>query len=156
MARVRYGITSIAGTIDDCSRPQEASLELKPTPISGDAWSLLSDRARLSDTEAYQALYPRLEEFRAYFKCQLFPNPEAAYSDFVRGLVNQIRCGLAPDGQALLAQARRNALRAIVVRVNSLTEAARLLSGIPKRDREALIRSQQTLHATRRLTAVVA
>jgi hypothetical protein len=110
--------------------------------MDGDAWSALVRHARNSDPEAYADLYLRLESFRRWFTRRVFADPEAAYGEFVRELVDQIRYGFLRDPRSLLAQARARAMRKTADRIRCLTTAARVLSAIPKRDREIWIRSQ--------------
>jgi hypothetical protein len=92
----------------------------------------------------------RLESFRHCFTRQLFGNPESAYGEFVRELVDQIRYGFLRDPDALLAQARAKAMRKTAERIRSLTSAARVLSTLPKRHREVLIRAQLALYSPTR------
>lgn len=110
--------------------------------MDGDAWSALVRHARNGDPEAYADLRLRLESFRRWFTRRVFADPEAAYGEFVGELVDQIRYGFLRDPRSLLAQARARAMRKTADRIRCLTTAARVLSAIPKRDREIWIRSQ--------------
>ena len=101
--------------------------------------------ARDCDADAYQDLYLRLGGFRQCFTRQLFADPEGAYGEFVRELVDQIRYGFLRDPHSLLAEARARAMRKTADRIRSLTTAARVLSTLPKRHREVLIRAQLAL-----------
>jgi hypothetical protein len=103
------------------------------------------ERARDCDADAYQDLYLRLGGFRQCFTRQLFADPEGAYGEFVGELVDQIRYGFLRDPHSLLAEARARAMRKTADRIRSLTTAARVLSTLPKRHREVLIRAQLAL-----------
>jgi hypothetical protein len=102
----------------------------------------LVKRTRDCDGDAYGELYLRLGDFRQCFARHLFADPEDAYGEFVRELVDQIRYGFLQDPDALLAQARTRAMRKTADRIQCLTTAARILSTLPKRHREVLIRAQ--------------
>jgi hypothetical protein len=140
--RVPHDSISEECAVDGCTPPSEGSLGIGPDGIDGPAWCALAERARDGNEDAYRELYLRLEDFRHCFTRQLFANSEGAYSEFVRELVDQIRYGFLRDPDALLAQARAKALRKTAERVRSLTSAARVLSTLPKRHREVLIRAQ--------------
>jgi len=136
--------------MDGCTPPFEGLLGMGPDSIDGQAWCALVKRARDGNENAYQELYLRLESFRHCFTRQLFGNPESAYGEFVRELVDQIRYGFLRDPDALLAQARAKAMRKTAERIRSLTSAARVLSTLPKRHREVLIRAQLALYSPTR------
>lgn len=112
----------------------------------GVLWPILVERALNRDPAAYQDLYLLLNDFRQCFRHHLFPDAEEAYSDFVTEIVDRIRYGLLRNPNSLWVQARISALRKTSDRVRSLTEAARILSTIPGRDRTVLIRSQLALY----------
>lgn len=113
-----------------------------PTDIAGNAWSAFLEHARSCDADAYEDLYQRLKCFRSCFTRHIFVDPEGTYREFVRDLVDQVRYGFLPDSQSLFAQARISAMRQAADRIQCLTMAARVLSTIPKRHREVLIRAQ--------------
>lgn len=129
----------------------EASREVNPEGMSGKAWSTFLERARNCDAEAYQHLYLRLKRFRACFTRHIFVDPEVAYCEFVTDMVDQVRYGFLPDPQSLFTQARTIAMRKAAERIRCLRMAARVLSTIPKRHREVLIRAEQALHSTTHL-----
>jgi hypothetical protein len=103
------------------------------------------ERARDCDEDACRDLYLRLGGFRQCFTRQLFADPEGAYGEFVRELVDQIRYGFLRDPHSLLVEARARAMRKTADRIHCLTTAARVLSTLPKRHREVLIRAQLAL-----------
>jgi len=61
------------------------------------------------------------------------------------------RHGFLPDPDALLAQARKSAVRKASNRIRCLTMAARVLSTLPKRYREVLIRAELALYSSAHL-----
>jgi len=137
---IRQGVAG-NGTPSD-----KACRVIDPGEIGGDTWSALVRHARNSDAEAYSELCLLLEGFRPWFTRRVFADPEGAYEEFVRDLVDQIRYGFLRDPHSLLAQARARALRKTADRIRCLTAAARILSAIPKRDRDVWIRSQLALN----------
>ena len=148
---VQHHVRSGEGRVDRCIPPSEASLGLGPDGADGDVWSALVKRARDCDADAYQDLYLRLGDFRQCFTRQLFADPEGAYGEFVRELVDQIRYGFLQDPNSLLDHARAKAMRKTADRIRSLTTAARVLSTLPKRRREVLIRAQLALCSSARI-----
>jgi hypothetical protein len=125
--------------------PCEASLGIAPEEIDPDAWAELVRRARDRDVEAYRNLWLRLGGFRHCFAGHIFADPEGAYREFVRELVDRIRFGFLRDPHSLLAQARNMAMRKAADRIRCLTTAARILGSLPKRHREVLIRAELAL-----------
>jgi hypothetical protein len=152
--RVDHQERSGEGGIHARTLPDEASLGIGPDAVDGDVWSALVRRARDCDADAYGELYLRLGDFRNYFARHLFADPEGAYGELVRELVDQIRYGFLLDPTALLAQARASAMRKTADRIRCLTTAARILSTLPKRHREVLIRSQLALGSSAHLGRV--
>jgi len=128
--------------MDNCTLPSEASFGIGPEGADEIVWSALVERARECEADAHRDLSLRLADFRQCFTPQLFADPEAAYGDFVRELVDQVRYGFLQDPDSLLAEARVRAMRKTADRIRSLTTAARVLSTLPKRHREVLIRAQ--------------
>jgi hypothetical protein len=128
----------------------EAFLGIGPDGIDEDAWSVLVERAGGCDADAYQDLYRRLGNYRQCFTPRLFADPDGAYGEFVQELVDQIRYGLLRDPHSLLVQARTRAMRKTADRIHSLTSAARVLSTLPKRHREVLIRAQLAVGSSAR------
>jgi hypothetical protein len=129
----------------------EAFRKANPDDMSGNAWSTFLERARSCDADAYQDLYLRLKRFRGCFTRHIFVDPEGAYCEFVTDLVDQVRYGFLPNPQSLFTQARASAMRKAAERIRCLTMAARVLSTIPKRHREVLIRAELALHSTAHL-----
>jgi hypothetical protein len=129
----------------------EAFGEANPDDMSGIAWSTFLERVRSCDADAYQDLYLRLRRFRGCFTRHIFVDPEGAYCEFVTDLVDQVRYGFLADPQSLFTQARASAVRKAAERIRCLTMAARVLSTIPKRHREVLIRAELALHSTAHL-----
>jgi hypothetical protein len=142
--RELYRVTPMDGEIATGALPNEASREADSSQISGDAWSALLQHAQSCNAHAFDDLYQRLKRFRQCFTPPIFPDPEGAYRQFVSELVDQIRSGALLDPDALFTQARNSAVRKASHRINCLTMAARVLSTLPKRHREVLIRAQLT------------
>ncbi len=139
----------------ECPPAPEALLGINPNGINEDTWPALVERASGCDGDAYQDLYTRLADYRQCFPRQLFGDPECAYGEFVQELLDQIRYGILRDPQSLLAEARTRAVRKTADRIRSLTTAARLLSTLPRRHREVLIRAQLSLASRRDRNAPV-
>lgn len=144
-------VTPRDGEVATGALPDDAFREANPNNSSGDAWTALLKHARGCDAQAYEDLYLRLKQFRQCFTPRVFPDPEDAYRQFVSELVDQIRYGFLVDPHALWIQARKNAVRKASNRIRCLTMAARVLSTLPKRHREVLIRAQLALYSSARL-----
>jgi hypothetical protein len=125
--------------------------QANPDDMSGIAWSTFLEHVRSCDAAAYEDLYQRLKRFRACFTRHIFVDPEAAYCEFVMDLLDQVRYGFLADPQSLFTQARASAMRKASERIRCLTMAAQVLSTIPKRHREVLIRAELALHSTAHL-----
>lgn len=149
--RVQHHARSREAGMDGCAPPLEASLGIDPDGVDEEVWSALVKRVRDGDPDAYRDLHRRLGDFRQSFTRQLFADPEGAYGEFVRELADHIRYGFLRDPHSVLAQARASAMRKTADRVRSLTIAARVLSTLPKRHREVLIRAQLALSSSARL-----
>jgi hypothetical protein len=136
------------GGLDTAATPGEVPLGRKPEATGVEGWLAFAEPARNCESTAYDDLYRRLKCFRKYFGRHIFGDPETAYCDFVRDLVDQIRYGFLQSPQCLVAQARLIVLRRTADRIGRLTTAAQILSTIPKREREVFIRSQLALQPT--------
>jgi hypothetical protein len=128
--------------------PGEASHEIDWDEIDGNAMAGFLECVPGCDPEAYQDLYVRLKRFRRYFMRHVFSDPESAYREFVAELVDQVHDGLPPNRDVLWAQARATVLRKASDRIQCLTMAARVLSTLPKRHREILIRAQSAFYSS--------
>ena len=144
-------VTPKDGEVATGALPDDAFREANPNNVSGEAWSALLQHARGCEPQAYEDLYLRLRQFRQCFTPRVFPDPEDAYRQFVGELVDQIRNGFLVDPRALWIQARKSAVRKASNRIRCLTMAARVLSTLPKRHREVLIRAQLALYSSARL-----
>jgi hypothetical protein len=144
-------VTPKDGEVATGAPPDDAFREANPNNISGELWSAILKHARGCEPQAYEDLYLRLRQFRQCFTPRVFPDPEDAYRQFVGELVDQIRYGLLVDPRALWIQARKSAVRKASNRIRCLTMAARVLSTLPKRHREILIRAQLALYSSARL-----
>jgi len=149
--RVRFRVSPRDGGIASGTLAHEVSRAANSNHTNGTVWSAFLEHARSCDADAYQDLYLRLKSFRRCFTRCIFADPEGAYREFVRDLVDEVRYGFLADPGSLLAQARANAVRKTSDRVHCLTMAARVLCTVPKRHREVLIRAQLALHSSAQL-----
>jgi len=146
--KVRRRVSSRQGGVSDGAPSDRASRMIDPGEIGGDAWAALVRHARNCAPEAYRDLHVRLSGFRHCFAGHLFADPEEAYGEFVRDLVDGIRYGFVRDPESLLTQARSLSMRKTADRIGCLTAAARVLSAMSKRDRDLWIRSQLALQSS--------
>lgn len=148
MDRAQYNLRFRDTAVDSTTTPGEAIPGITPDARAGDGWLAFMEQEESCESTAYEDLYGRLKCFRRFFGRHLFGDPEGAYCDFVRDLVDQIRYGLVRSPQCLVEQARIMVMRKTAERIGRLTTAAQILSTIPKREREVFIRSQLALQPT--------
>lgn len=146
MDRVQHHTRFWDSAVDTMTTPGNTTLGMEPDAGAGDGWLAFMEQAASCESTAYEDLYRRLKCFRRFFGRHLFGDPEGAYCDFVRDLVD--RYGLVQSPQSLVEQARIMVMRRTADRIGRLTNAAQILSTIPKREREVFIRSQLALQPT--------